>query len=249
MKVIRTLVVLDRGKMIDSAEWEKIHLAYTDAIRAMVYPPGSKIFTIRKKSRKLNKAGDSKIRWNRNGVTPIKKQFLRRIKDREWQLEDPLNISALMETYKAPREAEELFLEYPSKKAITEPLHNLVGDFDCSFKVGDKWRAVIEWETGNISSSHRSMNKLCLALMSSQIDVGILIVPSRALYPHLTDRIGNWMELSPYLHFWKKAGAFVKKGLLAVTVVEHDTLSDDPSVPYIRQGKDGRSAEGKAKSK
>ena len=48
MKVIRTLVVLDRGKIIDSAEWEKIHSAYTDAIRAMVHPPGSKQFTIRK---------------------------------------------------------------------------------------------------------------------------------------------------------------------------------------------------------
>ena len=93
------------------------------------------------------------------------------------------------------------------------------------------------------------MNKLCLALMTAQIEIGVLIVPSRALYPHLTDRIGNWMELSPYLHFWKRAGEFVKKGLLAVTVVEHDELTDDPSVPYIGQGKDGRSAEGKAKSK
>ena len=93
------------------------------------------------------------------------------------------------------------------------------------------------------------MNKLCLALMASQIEIGVLIVPSRALYPHLTDRIGNWMELSPYLYFWKRAGEFVKRGLLAVTVVEHDELTDDSSIPYIGQGKDGRSAEGKAKSK
>jgi transcriptional regulator with XRE-family HTH domain len=140
-------------------------------------------------------------------------------------------------------------VEYPSKQAITETLHNLVGNLDCTFKINGTWRAVIEWETGNISSSHRSMNKLCLALMSSQIDVGVLIVPSRSLYPHLTDRIGNWMELSPYLHFWKKVGAFVKKGLLAVTVVEHDELTDNPSIPYIGQGKDGRSAEGKSKLK
>ena len=249
MKVIRTLVVLDRGKIIDSAEWEKIHSAYTDAIRAMVHPPGSKKFTIRQKTKKLSKAGKPTNQWNRNGVTAIKEQFLDEMLKRHWTLEDPLNISALMENYKAAKEAEELFLEYPSKEAIKEPLHNLVGDFDCSFKVADKWRAVIEWETGNISSSHRSMNKLCLALMSSQIEVGVLIVPSRALYPHLTDRIGNWMELSPYLHFWKRAGEFVKNGLLAVTVVEHDELTDDPSVPYIGQGKDGRSAEGKAKSK
>lgn len=69
MKVIRTLVVLDRGKIIDSAEWEKIHSAYTDAIRAMVHPPGSKQFTIRKKSRKLNKLGKPTSQWNQNGIT------------------------------------------------------------------------------------------------------------------------------------------------------------------------------------
>jgi hypothetical protein len=72
MKVIRTLVVLDRGKIIDSAEWEKIHSAYTAAIRAMVHPPGTSTFTIRKKSKKLNKAGKPTSQWNRNGVTAIK---------------------------------------------------------------------------------------------------------------------------------------------------------------------------------
>ena len=249
MKVIRTLVVLDRGKIIDSLEWNKIHSAYADAIRAMVHPPGGKNFTIRKKARKLNRRGQPTSQWNRNGVTAIKSQFLNEMFSRKWKLEDPWNISSFQEEAKAAKGGEESFLEYPSKKAITEHLHNMVGDFDCSFKVGEKWLAVIEWETGNISSSHRSMNKLCLALMTSQIQIGVLIVPSRAMYPHLTYRIGNWMELSPYLHFWKKAGEFVKKGLLAVTVVEQDELTDDPSIPYIGQGKDGRSAEGKAKTK
>jgi len=249
MKVVRTLVVFDRGEIIDSRDWEKIHSTYTNAIRAMVHPSGSNTFTIRRKTKKVNKKGKLTTQWNRNGVTAIKKQFLDELIKRNWKLEEPLNISVLMENYKASKEAEELFLEYPSKTAIAEPLHNLVGDFDCFFKIADTWRAVIEWETGNISSSHRSMNKLCLALMAGQIEVGVLIVPSRALYPHLTDRIGNWMELSPYLHFWKKAGAHVKKGLLAVTVVEHDELTDDASVPYIGQGRDGRSAEGRAKAK
>jgi hypothetical protein len=69
------------------------------------------------------------------------------------------------------------------------------------------------------------------------------------MYPHLTDRIGNWLELSPYLHFWKKAGQFVKRGLLAITVVEHDELTDDPAVPYFATGGDGNSARGLAKTK
>jgi len=74
MKVIRTLVILDRGKTIDSAEWEKIHTAYTDAIRAMLHTPGSKRFTIRRKSRKLNKLGKPTSHWNRNGFTGIKRE-------------------------------------------------------------------------------------------------------------------------------------------------------------------------------
>src|SRR5690606_32777587 len=135
MKVIRTVVVLDRGGIIDSAEWAKIHSTYTEAIRAMVHPPGNKNFTIRRKTRKLNRAGKATTQWNRNGVTAIKNQFLDQLLNRNWKLEEPLNISALMETYKATKEVEELFLEYPSKKAITEPLHNLVGDFDCFFKI------------------------------------------------------------------------------------------------------------------
>ena len=103
MKVIRTLVVLDRGNIIDSAEWEKIHQAYTDAIRAMVHPPGSKQFTIRKKSRKLNKFGKPTSQWNRNGVTAIKQRFLDEMLKRHWKLEDPLNISALMENIRRRR--------------------------------------------------------------------------------------------------------------------------------------------------
>lgn len=60
-------------------------------------------------------------------------------------------------------------------------------------------KVAIEWETGNISSSHRSMNKLGIALMGGVIQIGVLIVPSRDLYDHLTDRIGNIGELSGYL--------------------------------------------------
>jgi hypothetical protein len=246
VKVIRTVVVLDRGSVIDSSEWEKIHSAYTGAIKSMEWPAGSKLFTLRKKTPKLNPQGKPTKQWNRNGVTPIKELFLAEMDLRLWKREEPLSLKDF--TGKYTEDAEELFLEYPSKTKITEPLYTGVGDLDCHFKINDSWRAAIEWETGNISSSHRSMNKLCLALMAAQVEVAVLIVPSREMYPHLTDRIGNWMELSPYLHFWKKAGAFVKKGLLAVTVVEHDALTDDPNVPYIGQGKDGRSAEGAAKA-
>ena len=108
-------------------------------------------------------------------------------------------------------------------------------------------KVAIEWETGNISSSHRSMNKLAIALKAGIVDIGVLIVPSRALYEHLTDRIGNISELSGYLEMWAGAGEAVDRGLLAITVVEHDKLTDDPDFPYLPTGNDGRAQEGRAK--
>jgi hypothetical protein len=108
-------------------------------------------------------------------------------------------------------------------------------------------RIAIEWETGNISSSHRSMNKLAIALTNGVIDVGVLILPSRDLYEHLTDRIGNIGELSGYLSMWEGLKSVVVRGLLAITVVEHDELTSDPAMPYLRVGTDGRAKKPRAK--
>jgi hypothetical protein len=154
----------------------------------------------------------------------------------------------------AEETAEIRLIDFPSKQVFThedenwaETFREKVGDFDFYTEMEGAVRCAVEWETGNISSSHRSMNKLCLVMMAELIDIGVLIVPSRALYPHLTDRIGNWMELSPYLPLWHQLGSQLKRGLLAITVVEHDELTDDKTIPYIPQGSDGRSAEGAAR--
>src|SRR6516164_8890489 len=40
---------------------------------------------------------------------------------------------------------------------------------------------VLEWETGNISSSHRSLNKMALGITRGEILGGILVVRSRGL--------------------------------------------------------------------
>ena len=240
MKVLGTTIVFDRGELMHSEEWARIYGTYEDAIKGMVNPPGNDKFVLRRKAR-VGKKGQ----WLRNGVGPIKRQFMDAVEARGWILEKPLDLSDLLKTAAA---TEDPFIGYPSKQRIPEELRHEVGALDCYFGCNG-WRAVIEWETGNVSSSHRSMNKLCLALMARQAEVCVLIVPSRAMYEHLTDRIGNWMELNPYLGFWKMAGANVKTGLLAVSVVEQDALTDDPVVPYIKAGKDGRSAEGKAKLK
>ena len=89
------------------------------------------------------------------------------------------------------------------------------------------------------------MNKLVLALESESVTIGVLIVPSRSLYEHLTDRIGNFEELRGYMRMWQSFGANVRRGLLAVSVVEHDAVTDDPSIPYLRMGDDGNAVRGR----
>jgi len=100
---------------------------------------------------------------------------------------------------------------------------------------GNRFFAV-EWETGNISSSHRAMNKMAIGLLDKVIEGGILILPSRDMYYYLTDRIGNFAEIEPYFPVWKNLN--ISSGVLGVIEIEHDDLSLD--VPPIRKGTDGR---------
>jgi hypothetical protein len=255
MKFVRTVVVFDRGNLLPSEQWAEAYLAYTRAIRKVVHPPGNDKFLIRRRTRKLDAQGRITTQWNRNGVVPIRNQFFEQLSKSGWQTERPVGLEHNIGHPGAVRSQASIRLkEYPSLRSYqledadwANVFHQKVGDFDFYAELSGGLRCVIEWETGNISSSHRSMNKLCLIMMAGLIEVGIVILPSRDLYTHLTDRIGNWMELSPYLALWQQIGQGIDRGLLAVTVVEQDELTDDPTVPYIQQGSDGRSAEGAAK--
>ena len=149
---------------------------------------------------------DGKSR-HENGVVPIKEMFLDRLSKRLWGREVPFDASADISP----------------------------GDFDASRVIGGQVFSV-EWETGNISSSHRSMNKMVLALMYGLMAGGVLVLPSREMYRHLTDRIGNFDELRPYLPLWRRTEG-IRSGLLAIFVVEQDGLS--PTVLMIRKGTDG----------
>jgi hypothetical protein len=94
----------------------------------------------------------------------------------------------------------------------------------------------LEWETGNISSSHRAINKMVLGMLERSLVGGVLVLPSRDMYNYLTDRVGNFQELSPYFPMWRRFN--IKDGYLAIIEVEHDVLS--PSAPLIPKGTDGR---------
>lgn len=96
----------------------------------------------------------------------------------------------------------------------------------------------VEWETGNISSSHRAVNRLGLAMLEERIAGGVLVLPTYDLYWHLTDRIGNFRELEPYLDLWRGWDGQPGFQYLAIVTVEHDAL--DPDAPPIGKGTDGR---------
>lgn len=152
-----------------------------------------------------------KKRGKGNGVKPIKAGFLRALRRRHcgWLLEEPLALAM-------------------SKQP---------GDIDALLKLPAGIIAV-EWETGNVSSSHRAMNKMALGLLKGALVAGVLIVPSRNLYRFLTDRIGNWDELQPYVDLWRALPC--TNGVLEIVVIEQDATS--PTVRRIPKGTDGRAA-------
>lgn len=97
---------------------------------------------------------------------------------------------------------------------------------------------VVEWETGNISSSHRAINRIAKGMLEEEVSGGLLVVPSRPLYRFLTDRVGNSAEVAPYYDLWRRWQELTEFLYLAVVVVEHD--GTDPNVPRIAKGTDGR---------
>lgn len=149
-----------------------------------------------------------KKRGEGSGVTPIKKMFLKKLQAYGWKFETPLDIATL---------------KFP-------------GPMDATYKVGGKYFCV-EWETGNISSSHRALNKMCLGLLKGLLIGGALILPTRKMYTYLTDRIGNFPEIEPYFSLWRSIP--VAEGVLIVYAIEHDAVSS--AVPRIPKGTDGRS--------
>jgi len=148
-----------------------------------------------------------KKRGEGNGVKPIKDSCMNHLQSLGWTLEHPFDIA----TVKQP------------------------GKIDACYPVADSFFA-LEWETGNISSSHRAVNKMALGILKKILVGGILILPTREMYRYLTDRVGNFPELEPYFPLWQSIK--VDQGLLSIIAVEHDAVSK--TVPRIAKGTDGR---------
>ena len=142
-----------------------------------------------------------------NGVRPIKESFIRTLRDLGWSIEEKIQITD----------------------------NKRWGKIDAAKKILNKW-FVVEWETGNISSSHRALEKIALGILTGVFLGGVLVVPTRKMYYFLTDRVGNFEELEPYFPLYKSLN--LKEGLFGIIAVEHDGLSEDS--PRIPKGTDGR---------
>lgn len=145
-----------------------------------------------------------------NGVKPIKDGLMLELASQGWKLEQRLAIASV---------------NRPGK--LDAVLYTSYGP------------VALEWETGNISSSHRALNKMSLGLIKGLLAAGILVVPSASLARYLTDRVGNYPELIPYLDLWKAIPC--KAGVLEIVVIEHDGTSTD--VARIPKGTSGRALE------
>lgn len=149
-----------------------------------------------------------------NGVLPIKVGFMRRLKALGWMLEN--------------------------RPVLAKGLGP--GKVDALKELPDGRQFAAEWETGNISSSHRALNKICMGIIEGHLAGGVLILPDRELYRYLTQRIGNYKELAPYFPVYRHLKAV--DGFLAVFAVSYDQTSAD--VALIAKGMDGHSFQRRA---
>lgn len=213
MRISETLVLLQRGAFSESAEWGTIRHTIHAAIAQAEWPVGSGSFTIFPESGKRSGEG--------NGVVPIKAKSMQVLKSDGWTLEYPWDVATKAE---------------PAGKRGkgTKP-----GDIDAA-KQFPQGLVVVEWETGNISSSHRAINKMALGLVVKKCVAGVLIVPNMKLAQYLTDRIGNIEEIRPYAPMWENLN--IREGVLEIVVIEQD--AENKAVPRIPKGRDGRAAEG-----
>ncbi|MBC7570464.1 MAG: restriction endonuclease [Spirosoma sp.] len=145
---------------------------------------------------------------NGNGVKPIKENLIAHLRQRGWRHESRFKI-----------------IDGINAGPIDSVISTEHGEF------------AIEWETGNISSSHRALNKIAVGIIQKHIIGGILIVPERDFAQYLTDRIGNYREIKPYFVMYDSLQ--ITEGIMGVISVTYDKL--DPTVPLIPKGNDGNS--------
>lgn len=147
---------------------------------------------------------------NCNGVVPIKEKCYEILEERfYWFREKPLAY----------------FQNDVKKGGPIDVYKEFVSGIDI-FRVG------LEFETGNISSAHRSLNKLCVGVKKHELDMAILMMPIKRMSFYLTDRVSNYEELEPY---------FILLNDVPFIVFGFDAEKYSPNAPILPKGKDGMS--------
>lgn len=210
MRIVETLNLAQAGSFPRTATWRKATADVEQAIKLADWPFGHGKFLLNPDPIRDHKG---KLNSHSNGVMPIKQPMIGYLASSGWKTE------AL------PK----LPVGEDGKDVLT------TGDLDALLL--DRGRYVgFEWETGNVASSHRAINKLLDGITRRTLQGGILVLPMRETQRYLTDRVGNFEELAPYFELWEKYP--LEEGALRVYGIAHDKL--DSTVPHIPKGKDGR---------
>lgn len=206
MQIAQQINIISAGSFPRSVLWKRAVADVEAAIACADWPHGTGTFSLNP-TPGIDRKG--KVDNHPNGVLPIKLPILNDLRKRGWTTESlpPLPPGELLTT----------------------------GDLDALLTVRQRFVG-FEWETGNVSSSHRAISKLLDAICRGTITGGFLVLPARETQRYLTDRVGNYEELGPYFRFWGRYP--VSNGALRIYGVRHDFL--DPSVPHIPKGNSGR---------
>lgn len=206
LRLLETVDIISAGTFPRSALWRRAANDIEAAIACADWPPGTGSFSLNP-TPGTDQRGRPDV--HPNGVLPIKLPLLAELENRGWVTESlpPMPPGELLTT----------------------------GDLDALLTVRKRYVG-FEWETGNVSSSHRAISKLLDAICRGTITGGVLALPVRAMQRYLTDRVGNFEELEPYFRFWARYP--VANGVLRIYGVSHDQFDND--VPHLPKGKSGR---------
>jgi hypothetical protein len=210
VQILKSVDIASAGIFPGTALWTRATGDVEAAIAAAVWPPGTATFSLNPEPG-VTRAG--KRDNHPNGVVPIKLPMIAELASRGWATEalPPLPVGE------------------DGGDVLT------AGDLDALLRDGSVYVG-FEWETGNISSSHRAINKLLDGITRGTLRGGLLVLPVRETARYLTERVGNWEELAPYFAFWQRYS--VPDGALRIYGVGHDAL--DPTVPHIPKITAGR---------
>lgn len=226
MEIKEEVTIVEQGGFSQTDGWAEAREQAFESVRDVDWPPGTGSFTIYPEK-------------EANGVKPATQIFERNIDEKSlWMETGRTHFKSLLREIGMLDEAVERLGKY-----VDDPEAFVNSSwFDAMAEVevdGERHIVVFEWETGNISSSHRSLNRIMVGFLSGIITAGVVGLPTRELYQYSTDRIGNFQELYPYFMIYEALNERVENGVFEVWAFEQDAESTE--VPRIPKGSDGMS--------